>query len=96
MVAARRRSAEVRLEVRDSGIGIPLDQQKRIFREFYQVANAERDRSVGLGLGLAIVSKLAGLLGTQVDVRSRPSRGSVFSLCVPIAPPGTKPIAEEE
>jgi len=95
MVAARRRSAEVRLEVRDSGIGIPLDQQKRIFREFYQVANAQRDRSVGLGLGLAIVSKLAGLLGMQVDVRSSPSRGSVFALSVPIAPPGTKPIAEE-
>jgi len=95
MVAARRRSAEIRLEVRDSGIGIPLDQQKRIFREFYQVANAQRDRSVGLGLGLAIVSKLAGLLGMQVDVRSSPSRGSVFALSVPIAPPGTKPIAEE-
>ena len=96
MVGARRRSAGVRLEVRDSGIGIPFDQQDQIFREFYQVANAERDRSVGLGLGLAIVSRLAALLGTQVHVRSRPSRGSVFFLDVAIAPPGTKPAVEED
>jgi len=96
MVGARRRSADVRLEVRDSGIGIPLDQQSHIFQEFYQVANAERDRTVGLGLGLAIVSKLAGLLGSRVHVRSGPSRGSVFFLNVAIAPPGAMPIAEEE
>jgi signal transduction histidine kinase len=96
LVGARRRGEEVRLEVRDSGIGIPVDQQNEIFQEFYQVANAERDRSVGLGLGLAIVAKLAGLLGTRVHVRSKPSRGSVFFLDVPVAPRGAEPIVEEE
>jgi signal transduction histidine kinase/CheY-like chemotaxis protein len=83
MVAARLRGAEVQIEVRDSGIGIPIDKQVAIFEEFYQIGNVARDRSQGLGLGLAIVARVAHLLGTQVVVRSALNRGSVFSLRVP-------------
>ncbi|HYG88036.1 MAG TPA: PAS domain S-box protein [Azospirillum sp.] len=70
----------VRLEVRDTGIGIPPEHLERIFDEFHQVANPERDRQQGLGLGLAIVRRLADLLGHTVDVRSIPGEGSVFSV----------------
>jgi signal transduction histidine kinase len=83
MICGRRRDPDILIEVRDSGIGIPPDRQKEIFEEFYQVGNVARDRSLGLGLGLAIVSRLARLVNTQVAVRSAPGRGSVFSLRVP-------------
>jgi signal transduction histidine kinase len=82
MVCARRRGAEIRIEVRDSGIGIAPDEQDDIFQEFYQVANPARDRRLGLGLGLAIVARLAQLLHTRVGVRSAPGQGSVFSVSV--------------
>lgn len=82
LICSRRRGAAVQIEVRDSGIGIPTEKQGEIFQEFYQIGNAARDRSLGLGLGLAIVARVARLLGTQVAVRSAPGRGSVFSLRV--------------
>lgn len=85
MICARRAGDAVRIEVRDSGIGIAPDQQREIFREFYQIGNPARDRSLGLGLGLAIVSRIARLLGTEVLVRSQPGRGSVFHLRLPRA-----------
>ena len=93
MVCARRRGATLRIEVRDSGIGIPLDKQDEIFLEFYQIGNAARDRSLGLGLGLAIVSRIARLLATEVKVRSRPGRGSAFFLDVPYARDDEVPVA---
>jgi signal transduction histidine kinase len=80
LVCCRYRSEEVAIEVRDSGIGIPQEKQREIFQEFYQIGNPARDRSLGLGLGLAIVSRIARLLETDVVVRSAPGRGSVFSL----------------
>jgi signal transduction histidine kinase/DNA-binding NarL/FixJ family response regulator len=80
LVCARRRADAIRIEVRDSGIGISPAHQKAIFREFYQVGNPARDRDRGLGLGLAIVSRIARLLGSEVLVRSAPGRGSVFFL----------------
>jgi two-component system, sensor histidine kinase len=85
MICARRRDDGIRVEVRDSGIGISSEHQDEIFREFYQVGNPARDRSLGLGLGLAIVSRIARLLGTEVLVRSAPGRGSVFFLRLPRA-----------
>ena len=74
----------VRIEVQDTGIGIPQDQMENIWTEFHQVGNPERDRNKGLGLGLAIVQRLAKLLGCQVEVLSALGRGSVFSIEVPI------------
>ncbi len=82
-VGARLAGATARIEVRDSGIGIPADQLEWIFEEFHQVDNPERDKARGLGLGLSIVQRLATILGHRVDVRSEPGKGSVFAIEVP-------------
>jgi PAS domain S-box-containing protein len=83
LVACRRRGGAVRIEVWDSGIGIPEDQIEAVFEPFHQVGNTARDRSRGLGLGLAIADRLARLLGIALEVRSAPGRGSRFSLVLP-------------
>jgi len=70
--------------VQDTGIGIPADHLERIFEEFHQVGNPERDRAQGLGLGLAIVRRLSRLLDHPVDVRSVEGRGSAFRVLVPL------------
>ncbi|MFL6663086.1 MAG: hybrid sensor histidine kinase/response regulator [Rhizobacter sp.] len=82
LVGARDRRGGVSLEVWDSGIGISEHELPRIFAEFYQVANPERDRSKGLGMGLAIVERLARLLGHELTVTSKPGIGSVFRVWV--------------
>jgi len=74
-----------RLEVADTGEGIVPELQDRIFEEFFQVGNPERDRSKGLGIGLAIVRRTAALLGHPLGLRSTPGAGSVFSIEVPLA-----------
>ena len=68
------------LQVWDTGIGIPPDRQADVFQEFVQLHNPERDRTQGLGLGLAIVRRLVDLLGHPLALRSVPGRGTVFSL----------------
>lgn len=70
----------VRFEVLDSGKGIPEAFRQRIFEEYFQLENPERDRDKGLGLGLSIVQRLARLLGSPVEVRSELGRGSSFSI----------------
>jgi signal transduction histidine kinase/ActR/RegA family two-component response regulator len=87
LVVARRRKNGVRLEVRDNGVGIAPIHQARIFEEFYQVANTERDRRQGFGLGLAICSRIATLLGTRIGLRSALQAGSNFTLDLPLADP---------
>ncbi|MBK4718972.1 response regulator [Azospirillum sp. YIM DDC1] len=87
LVGCRRRGAVLRIEVWDTGIGIPTDRQEDIFQEFVQVGNASRDRDQGLGLGLAVVRRLAGMLNHPVSLRSEPGRGSVFRVEVPLADP---------
>jgi signal transduction histidine kinase/ActR/RegA family two-component response regulator len=76
------------IEVVDTGIGIALEHQQTIFKEFFQIDNPERDRSKGLGLGLNIVKRTADLLGHRLQLRSRPGRGTRISIKVPLAPPG--------
>jgi PAS domain S-box-containing protein len=80
----RRRGNRLRIEVWDTGIGIPQGELRNIFREFHQVGNPQRDRHQGLGLGLAIVRRLADLLNHEFGVRSEEGRGSVFSVQVPM------------
>lgn len=87
LVACRRRGRTVRISVIDTGRGIPPDQQESVFHEFVQLHNAARNRSKGLGLGLAIVSRLGRLLGHRVELRSRPDHGSIFSVDVPLGDP---------
>jgi signal transduction histidine kinase/CheY-like chemotaxis protein len=83
LFACRRSGDDLRIEVRDNGIGIPLEEQQNVFREFVQLANSARDRSKGLGLGLAIVDRLAKLLHHSLSLRSAPNRGSTFAVIVP-------------
>lgn len=85
LVGVRRGRGVWRLEVWDTGMGIPKDKQKDIFQEFVQLNNPERDRTRGLGLGLAIVDRLASLLQHPIIVRSTPSRGSLFAIELPMA-----------
>ena len=67
LVGCRRRGAAISIQVLDTGPGIPPDQQDRIFQEYYQLGNPERDRTKGLGLGLAIVRRLVDLLWVRND-----------------------------
>ena len=85
LLAARRHGESIRIEVRDGGIGIAPIHQPRVFDEFFQVGNPERDHRKGFGLGLPIVSRLSALLGTRVELRSRLHAGSCFWLALPRA-----------
>lgn len=82
-VAVRPRGQNWVIQVRDNGPGIPLQDQQTIFQEFVQLSNPQRDRSLGLGLGLAIVQRLVQLLDHGVEVRSLPGQGATFGLRIP-------------
>ena len=82
LIGCRRRGTAIAIEVWDTGPGIPEDQLKDIFREFYQLENPHRDRELGIGLGLAIVERTARLLEHPIEVRSRVGHGSMFSILV--------------
>jgi two-component system, sensor histidine kinase len=84
-LAAESDEDKVRITVRDTGPGIPVSERERIFEEFYQIGNPERDRSQGLGLGLAIVRRLADLLGLEVELETALGRGSTFAVTMPRA-----------
>jgi signal transduction histidine kinase len=84
LVGCRRRGKNLLIQVWDSGQGIPDQQQDMVFQEFFQLDNPERDRSKGLGLGLAIVARLAILLDHPLTLNSRPGRGTVFDIQVPL------------
>jgi two-component system, sensor histidine kinase len=85
VVGCRRRSGSIRVEVWDTGPGIPYAQQDKVFQEYFQLENPERDRAKGLGLGLAIVRRLTDLLESELLLRSRPGRGSCFSVVMPLS-----------
>ena len=93
VVGCRRRGAAISVQVWDTGIGIPRNQQARVFQEYYQLGNPERDRAKGLGLGLAIVRRLTDLLGCELKLRSEPGRGSCFEVAIPLA---KEPASAEE
>ena len=89
LLGVRRLQGYARVEVWDTGIGIPETKTRAIFDEFLRLDNGvDRDRR-GAGLGLSIVDRIARLLGAPVSVRSWPGRGSVFSITVPLALEGT-------
>ena len=84
LIGCRRRGGRVRIEVWDSGIGIAPEQRRAIFQEFYQAADPQvGSLGQGLGLGLAIAARLAGLLGSRIEVTSHLGKGSVFACEVP-------------
>jgi signal transduction histidine kinase len=83
LLACRRRKQSVVIEVRDTGPGIAPEHHQAIWDEFYQIGNFGRDSSLGLGLGLSIVAKLAERLGHRVELYSRPSIGTAFRIVIP-------------
>lgn len=84
LLSARPYRGRLRLQVWDTGSGIAPEHQPRIFEEFYQADTQDTQMRQGLGLGLAIVRRLARLLNCPLQLRSRLGRGTVFSLDVPI------------
>ncbi|MBK1842778.1 PAS domain-containing protein [Azospirillum sp. YIM B02556] len=90
LMGCRRCRDHLRIEVWDTGPGIPEASQKSIFEEFRQLDNPGRDQARGVGLGLAIVARLSRRLGHEIGLRSWPGRGSVFSITLPLAQPGKR------
>lgn len=90
LVIARRRQDWIRIEVRDNGPGIAESDQPMIFKEFFQLANPERDPEKGLGLGLPIVQRLVRTLGGKLELHSRPGCGTTFAVHLPAAAPATQ------
>ncbi|MBT3765804.1 MAG: response regulator [Rhodospirillaceae bacterium] len=78
--SAHQTGDQVRIEVTDSGIGIANDKINKIYDEFYQIGNEQRDRTKGLGLGLSIAKKTADLLGLPLTVESTEGQGSTFAV----------------
>jgi signal transduction histidine kinase len=91
LVGIRRRSDTLALQVWDTGIGIAADKHAEVFEEFLQLGNPERDQRKGLGMGLAIAAGLARSLRAHITLASRPGRGSVFSLVLPL---GREPVRD--
>jgi CheY-like chemotaxis protein len=84
-VFVKKQGSHAVIEVVDSGIGIDTAEQRLVFQEFYQIGNDERDRSKGLGLGLAIVQRLCALLGIELTLTSKLGEGSRFVLRMPLS-----------
>lgn len=91
LLGVRRRGTYLSLEVWDRGPGIPEDKQRVIFEEFKRLDSHQTRAEKGLGLGLAIADGLCRVLGHTLQVRSWPGKGSVFSVCVPLAQHQTPP-----
>ena len=85
LVGARRSRSRLRIEIWDTGLGIPEGKRKAVFREFERLDAGARN-APGLGLGLSIVERLARVLGHKITLRSVLGRGSCFSVEVPLAP----------
>ncbi|SFW28822.1 hybrid sensor histidine kinase/response regulator [Pseudomonas sp. NFACC04-2] len=94
LLAARRRGGHLSLEVWDTGRGIAADCLESIFLEFNQLDVGRAADRKGVGLGLAIVERIAHILGYRVQVRSRPGRGSVFSIEVPLSSEKPLPVSQ--
>jgi signal transduction histidine kinase len=86
LIGCRRRGGMLRISVHDTGPGIPAAEQRLVFEEFYQIGNSARERAKGMGLGLAVVDRLARLMHAKVELVSQPGRGSMFSVELPLAP----------
>ena len=82
-LALERSDGRAVITVADTGVGIAESERVNVFREFYQVGNAERDRAKGLGLGLSIVQRLCALLDVHLGFDSTPGRGTTFTLSLP-------------
>jgi len=93
-LAARLMEGQVRVDVRDTGPGIPPEEQKRIFEAFYRLRQSGKTTE-GTGLGLAITRRLVELHGGQLGLESQPSQGSCFYFSLPVAPAVSGSLARE-
>jgi CheY-like chemotaxis protein len=91
LIGCRRGTKTFKIEIWDTGRGIASADHQKVFEEFYQIGNPERDRSQGLGLGLSIVRRLSDLLGHPIELVSTPGKGSMFRLIVEAASPIAQP-----
>ncbi|EKF75882.1 Na-solute symporter/sensory box histidinekinase [Alcanivorax hongdengensis A-11-3] len=96
LFGCRRQAGKVRIEVWDTGPGIPPEQHEQIFREFQRLPQPSGRQISGLGLGLAIADRICRLLGHALTVRSWPGRGTVFSVTVPLAQGEAPPLLQDE
>ena len=93
LVGCRRKNGKLRIDVCDTGVGIPDDQQQQVFVEFCRLGEHEPDQRGGLGLGLAIVERLCRLLDCRIELASRVGKGSRFSIEIPVADSGALALA---
>ena len=84
VMGARRRNDKVSISVVDTGVGIPAEHQTKIFEEFWRAPGSSSGAKGSMGLGLSIVQRICQLLGSQIEVKSTPGRGSAFSLEQPV------------
>lgn len=85
LIGVRKRGNRAAIQIWDSGIGICTDDGKHVFEAFFQVANPERNPDKGLGLGLSLAQRIAALLDCRLSFRSKPQRGSMFEVLIPLA-----------
>ena len=94
LLGCRRRAGVVSIEIWDTGVGIPEGETQAIFEEYHQLDNGARERSRGLGLGLAIVQRLATMLDHRIWVKSWPDKGSVFAIEIGLSSESISPSVE--
>ncbi len=95
LIGCRRRGNDVELVIADTGIGIDPEHLPNVFQEFYRAAPGHHGTSIGLGLGLAIVRRLASLLNHRVTLESELGKGTVVRIVVPRAEPQQRAVAPE-
>jgi len=96
LVGVRRRPGACSLVVADTGVGLSAQDQSRIFDDFFQVNNPERQRDKGYGLGLSTVHRLCAALGYDIEVQSSPGKGSLFAVTLPLDSPPIAAVADPE
>ncbi len=85
LIGCRKKENSLIIQILDNGVGIGKDEQKYIFDEYYQVRNSNKQKSIGVGLGLSVVKEQCELLGHHISLSSCHNKGSVFSIEVPVS-----------
>ena len=89
-VTAAADETDVYIEVQDTGIGIPIEEQERIFERFVRSEQDEVRAQQGTGLGLSLVQEIAEIHEGSITVESQPAKGSTFRLQLPVRAVGTR------